>query len=90
MARTSGDDPVNKTYVQSSYDSDGGYSSGTVTVSGNTWTFTSSGVVGGQATQERCTGTFGPTNTSLTIKCEGSMDGGKTWPPTFEGKSTKK
>ena len=32
-------DPVKKTYVQSSYSSDGSFSSGTVTVSGNTWTF---------------------------------------------------
>src|SRR5262245_10351175 len=30
-------DPVKKTYVQSSYDSDGGYGTGTVTVNGSTW-----------------------------------------------------
>jgi hypothetical protein len=32
---------------------------------------------------------FGAGNATLTVTCEGSMDG-KSWAPPFEGKATKK
>jgi hypothetical protein len=83
-----GYDALKKTYVQSGYNSAGAYSSGTVTVSGNTWTFNSSGVAGGKPIQERCTVTFGAGNASLDVACDASTDG-KTWSPTFSGKVTR-
>ena len=83
-----GYDPVKKTYITSGFDSVGGFDSGTIAVSGSTWTFSSTGVSGGKPMQSRCSVTFAAGNTSLTVKCEASMDG-KNWTPSFEGKSTK-
>src|SRR5262245_25804963 len=83
-----GYDPVKKTYVTSVYNSVGAYGTGTMTVSGNTWTMLTSGVAGGKPVQERCSVAFGAGNASLDISCEASADG-KTWAPTFIGKATK-
>jgi hypothetical protein len=83
-----GYDPVKKTYITSGFDSTGAFNSGTVTVSGNTWTFMFSGVVGGKPVQSRCPLTFAAGNNSFTVKCDDSTDG-KTWTPTFEGQWTK-
>jgi hypothetical protein len=38
--------------------------------------------------QERCALTFGAGNTTLTIKCQASIDG-KTFAPFLEGTATK-
>jgi len=83
-----GYDPVKKTYFSSGFTSLGDFDSGPVSVSGNTWTFASSGVSGGKASFAKCPLTFGPGNTSFAVKCEASADG-KTWAPNFEGKWTK-
>ncbi len=83
-----GYDPVKKTYITSGFDSAGGFDSGTIAVSGNTWTFLSTGVSGGKPVQTRCPLTFAAGNTSFSVKCEISTDG-KTWAPSFEGRWTK-
>jgi len=83
-----GYDPVKKTYITSGFDSTGTYDSGTVTLSGNTWTFLTSGFAGGQAMQSRCRVPLAPGNTAFTVTCEVSTDG-KTWAPSFEGRWTR-
>lgn len=83
-----GYDPIKKTYVTSAFDSTGGLGSGAVTVNGSTWTFLTSGVAGGKATQDRCAVTFAPGNNAIVVTCETSTDG-KTWTPSFEGHWTK-
>lgn len=83
-----GYDPVKKTYITSGFDSAGGFDSGTIVVSGNTWTFSSAGVSGGKPMHSRCPVTFAAGNMSFSVKCEASTDG-KNWTPSFEGKWTK-
>jgi hypothetical protein len=83
-----GYDPTKKTYIASGFDSAGGFSSGTIAVSGNTWTFSASGVSGGKPMQTRCPLTFAAGNNSFTVTCEVSTDG-KNWTPSFEGRWTK-
>lgn len=83
-----GYDSAKKVYTFNGFDSMGSIGSGTMTVSGNTWTATGSGNMGGTILHDRCTLAFGAGSTTLTVKCEMSMDG-KTWAPSFEGKATK-
>ena len=83
-----GYDSAKKVYTFNGFDSMGSMLSGTMTVSGNTWTATGSGSMGGMIMHDRCTLAFGAGSTTLTVKCEMSMDG-KTWAPSIEGKATK-
>ena len=53
-----GYDPVKKTYFTVGFDSAGGFDSGTITVSGNTWPFSSTGVTGSEPMHSRCPVTF--------------------------------
>lgn len=84
-----GYDPIKKTYMYTYFSSLGEMGSGTLTVSGNTWSFSGSGVTyEGKTAHGR--GILTLTNpTSFTGKAEASSDG-KTWAPSFEGKWTKK
>jgi hypothetical protein len=84
-----GYDAAKKAYTYVGFDSLGGSSTGTMTVKGNVWTARATTNMGGVASQERCTLTFGAGNTTLDIKCTSSTDGGKTFNPSIEGKATK-
>lgn len=83
-----GFDPVKKTYITSDFDSTGGFGSGTVSVSGRTWTFSEARVNAGRPIHNRCVLTFAPGNRSFTAQCNGSTDG-KKWAPSFVGRWTK-
>ena len=84
-----GYDPAKKAHTFNFFDSMGMTGSGTMTLSGSTWTTSGTGSMGGQTMHDRCTLAFGAGSTTLTIKCEMSADG-KTWAPSFEGVATKK
>ena len=83
-----GYDSAKKSYTSNSFDSMGAMGSGTMTVSGDTWTFSGTGSMGGMTIHDRCNLTFGAGNSTLMVKCEMSADG-KTFAPSFEGKATK-
>ena len=84
-----GYDSARKTYTYNFFDSMGTMGMGTINVSGSTWNAKGTASSGGEVMQERCTLTFGAGNTTLTVKCESSMDGGKTFAPFIEGTATK-
>jgi hypothetical protein len=87
---TWGYDSEKKSYAYNYYTSVGEMGSGAITVTGNTWKFTSSGITfDGKRASSRCTTTLaGPT--SFTVKCDASPDG-KTWATdVFQGTWTKK
>ena len=81
-------DSGKKVYTYNSFDSMGNIGSGTLTVSGSTWTASGTSNMGGKSLQDRCKLTFGAGAATLAIACEMSADG-KAWTPTFEGKATK-
>jgi Protein of unknown function (DUF1579) len=81
-------DSAKKVHTFNVFDSTGSMGSGTLTLSGNTWTATGVGSMGGQTMHDRCTLALGAGGTTLTITCEMSPDG-KKWAPSFEGKATK-
>jgi hypothetical protein len=81
-------DQAKKVYTFNFFDSMGMMGSGTMTVSGDTWTVTGTGNMGGQTMHDRCSLTFGAGASTLMIKCEMSADG-KSFAPSFEGKATK-
>lgn len=81
-------DTVKKAYTFTFFESSGAMGSGTMTVSGNTWTAQGTGQMAGQTMHQKCTLAFGAGNATLNIKCEMSMDG-KTWAPSFEGVAKK-
>ena len=83
-----GYDSAKKVHTFNVFDSMGVMGSGTMTLSGSTWTATGTGSMGGTVFHDRCTLAFGAASTTLTVKCEMSADG-TTWAPTFEGKATK-
>jgi hypothetical protein len=83
-----GYDSAKKVYTYNSFDSMGNTASGTMTVSGNTWSASGRANMGGKTLQDRCKLTFGAGASTLAIACEISADG-KSWTPTFEGKATK-
>ena len=84
-----GYDAIKKVYTSNSFDSMGMRGAGTMTVKGITWSLSGTVTIGTTVVHDRCTLDFGAGNTTLTVKCEGSVDG-KSWAPTFEGKATKK
>ena len=83
-----GYDSAKKTYTANFFDSMGGMGSATMTLSGDTWTVTGTGSMGGMTMHDRCTLAFGAGMSTLTVKCEMSADGNK-FAPSFEGKATK-
>jgi hypothetical protein len=84
-----GYDAVKKAYFFNFFESTGIMGSGTLTVKGNTWTAQGVGQMGPQTMNQRCTLTFGAGNATLAIKCDMSIDGGKTYAPAFEGTAKK-
>lgn len=84
-----GYDSAKKVYTYTGFDSMGSTGGGTMTMKGNVWTATGTMNMGGTATHERCTLTFGAGNATLDVKCSSSTDGGKTFAPSIEGKATK-
>ena len=84
-----GYDSAKKVYTYNFFDSMGTMGMGTINVSGSTWNAKGTASSGGEVMQERCTLTFGAGNTTLTVKCESSIDGGKTFAPFIEGTATK-
>lgn len=83
-----GYDAAKKTYTFNGFDNMGMSGSGTLTVSGNTWTTQGTGNMAGMVFHDRCTLAFAEGLKTLNIKCEMSQDG-KKWAPSFEGKATK-
>jgi hypothetical protein len=83
-----GYNPTKKVHTYNFFDSMGMAGSGTLTLSGSTWTATGTANMDGKVIHDRCNLALGAGSTTLTIKCEMSMDG-KAWTPSFEGKATK-
>jgi hypothetical protein len=83
-----GYDPAKKVYTYHVFDSFGTMGSGTMTLSGSTWTAAGTSSTGGKVMHDRCKLAFGAGSTTLTFTCDMSSDG-KTWTPSFEGKATK-
>jgi hypothetical protein len=81
-------DSSKKAYTYNFFDSMGSLGAGTMTVSGDRWTFTGVSSMGGKPMQERCNLVFSAGSTTLKITCEVSGDG-KSWSPIFEGVATK-
>jgi len=81
-------DPVNKNFAFNSYQNDGSTYSGTLTISGNTWTWAGKLVVAGKQYLFKDAFTLAPDLMSGTGKAEISVDG-NTWTPFFEAKITK-
>ena len=83
-----GYDAAKKAHTFTFVDSMGSMGAGTMTVSGNTWTFNGTTSMGGKSMQERCTLEFGAGGGTLKIACGSSADG-KSFTPMFEGTATK-
>jgi Protein of unknown function (DUF1579) len=83
-----GFDSAKKTYTDTSFDSSGVAASGTIAVTGNTWSFSGTLSAAGQNIGQRCTLVVGATSTSFTVKCDASVDG-TSWLPVYEGRWTK-
>jgi hypothetical protein len=83
-----GYDTQQNVYTSDRFSSMGQHEVSKGTLSGDTWTWTSSSNYGGMEIQGKMTiKTLSPT--SYTLKYEISMDG-KNWTPFTEGKATKK
>ena len=87
---TWGFDSEKKSYVYNYYTSFGEMGSGTIAITGATWTFASSGVTfDGKRAWSRCRYNFAGT-ASFTVKCDASADG-KAWAANiFQATWTKK
>ena len=83
-----GYDTQQNTYTSDRYSSLGQHESSRGTLSGDTWTWTSTSNYGGMEIQGKMT-IKTLSLTSYTLKYEISMDG-KNWMPFMEGKATKK
>lgn len=83
-----GYDTDQSTYTFDQFNSSGRHETSKGTVSGDTWTWSSSANYGGQQIQQRMTVKI-LSPTSQSFKFEVSMDG-TSWMPFMEGKSTKK
>lgn len=77
-------DPTAKTYRETGFENDGTASSGTTTISGNTWTTTGTRAdKQGKTYQVKFATTFSPDGESGVTKAEYSADG-KTWLPWWD------
>ena len=86
---TWGYDAEKKAYAYNYYSSVGKMGSGAISVTGNVWRFTSSGVTfDGKRAWGRCTATLG--TGSFTIKCDAASDGKTRANDVFQGTWTKK
>jgi len=85
-----GYDPTSKRHTGQFFDfTEGGSTSATIAITGNTWNWSGTGHTGnGKSFQERCTVTFSSGGGSFTVRCEVAADG-KTWSPSYEGRYTK-
>ena len=81
-------DPVSKDFSSEIYFGGGGRFSGTLTIAGNTWTYTGKWTVAGKQYQLKDSYTFAPDLTSATQTAEISADG-ETWTPFVESEWTK-
>ena len=81
-------DPASKNFTSNWYSSDGSVFSGTLTASGNTFTWAGKSVAAGKQYQFKGTLVLAPDSASGTYKTEISADG-KTWTPVSESKWTK-
>jgi len=81
-------DATNKSYMFAMYFSDGGIEHGTVTPSGNTWSWKGIVIAGGKQYQMRGTDVLSADLMSDTFTAEISTDG-KIWLPWVEEKSTR-
>ncbi len=81
-------DPAKKAHTYTYFDNMGSIGSGTLTISGSTWTGTGTSNMAGKTMHDRCKLTLGAGSTTLAISCEMSTDG-KTWTHVFDGKATK-
>jgi hypothetical protein len=81
-------DPVNKNFASNWYESDGTRFSGTLTVSGNTFTWEGKSVVAGKQYLMKEPFVVAPDLMSATMKTQVSVDG-KTWTPFAESRYTK-
>jgi hypothetical protein len=83
-----GYDPANKDFSSGYYFSDGSRFSGTLTITGNIWTYAGKYLVAGKEYQYKETYIHTPDLTSWTDKQEISSDG-TTWTPLSESRWTK-
>jgi hypothetical protein len=81
-------DAANKNYTFVAYFSDGGMGHGTVTTSGNAWSWKGSVIAGGKQYQTRGTDVLSADLMSDTYTAELSTDG-KVWLPWVEEKLTR-
>jgi len=82
-------DAASKTYRYLGYQNDGSIWQGTGTVNGNVWKWDGTMTVKGTAYRVRSVATFTADGNSFTWKSDLSTDGGKTWTPWTETKTTK-
>lgn len=81
-----GYDRIAKMYIDHAFENDGSVSSGTVTLSGNTWTSTGTRTDSkGKVYKTRHVMTYAPDERSFTFTAEYSPDDGKTWIPMWSG-----
>jgi len=83
-----GYDPVDKNFSNEYYFNDGSRISGSLTISGNTWTYEGKWATAGKQYQYKETWILAPDLRSGTDKIEISADG-KTWTPLSESRWTK-
>jgi uncharacterized protein DUF1579 len=83
-----GYDPVHRNFSSDTFLSDGTKSSFTISVSGNTITWSGTLTFAGKQYQFKEPMVFAPDFMSATAEAEVSVDG-KTWTPAWEGKWTK-
>lgn len=82
-----GYDPVNRTFTWNGFGSDGGFQTGTYTITGTTVAYSGVVVAGGKPYHIKGTIVFATDLMSFVEKREVSVDG--TWIPQFEVRSTK-
>ncbi len=80
--------PVNKDFTSSWFMDDGSTFSGSLTISGDTYTYEGHLVVAGKSSLLRDIFVLAPDRMSMKVRAESSVDG-KTWTPLSEGKYIK-
>lgn len=83
-------DPATKTYRTQFFDNDGIASAGTLTLTGNTWSYTGSMTDSkGTVYLTKDSTTYSADGSTATTRGEISADGGKTWAPYYQLVSKK-